>query len=331
MRAMRALALTCLLFCSTTALAASVTDQAKALSAIESGTRPEVDLAVSRLKNLGAPRDLLRSVAQMLGSPNPRTRENAAYVFSVVPDLAFAEPVSRATRDESEIVRQSACTALGRMKARQAVPALLPLLRDPSPVVRREAAKALGKIGDRSAAPKVAALLDESNAETRLAAILALGELKDRASEGRLVSLLKETSETVRVAAAKSLCLLGNAQGRKVLEGMLQSKDPGEQRDAIKLLEDLDLPWVREGLFGKLKAPELVVAIPAARALAGFGDGRGVEWLVHSAARVGPSWQLKIETALEDLRLTPADRKKILASKPSPGLVLPTPEQPSEP
>lgn len=290
---------------------------------IASGGRPEVDRAIERIKLLGFPRRLMTEVAQLLLEGGPLQRQNAAYVFSVIPEARFADLLIRATQDEDEIVRERTCIALGRLRARGAVAALGARAADPSPVVRREAVKALGHLGDKAATPAVLAVLGDFNHETRMAAILALGALGDRRAEAKLTPLLKDPSETVRLAAAKSLAALGNAEGRKAVDALLLSKDPYERRDGIKLVEDVKAPWVREAMLGLMRDPELPVAIAAARALAGLGDGRGVEWLVHSAERVAPEPRLRIETALEELRLTSADRKRIASRPPSRGVVLP--------
>jgi HEAT repeat protein len=289
-------------------------------------SRPELDHAITRLKNAGAPRPAMAVLARMLIEGDSRARQNAAYVFVAIPDPFFGDPLLRAVSDENEIVRERACMAVGSMKLSKAVGALSAATSDPSPVVRREAATALGHIGARAAAPKIVALLDDSIPETRLAAILALGDLHEKSAEARLLPLLKDPSETVRLATAKSLCVLGNAEGKKSVEALLKSPEASERRDGIKLIEDVKAPWISEALLQALRDKDLGVCVAGASALAKQGDGRGVEWLVLSSARVDPEAQLKIETALEELRLSPEDRKKILARKPTAGLPLPPAE-----
>lgn len=290
------------------------------------GTRPEVDQAISKLKHRGVTRDQIAPVARMLSEGPLRGRQNAAYVFTVIPDPAFTRELERSLSDADEVVRSFGATALGKIHERGSAPALMKVLGDPSPVVRREAVKALGAIGDKAATRKVTALLEDQSTEVRVAVILALGALGDKASEKVLLPLLKDASETTRLAATRSLCALGNAEGRKLVEGMLAAKDAATRRDGIRLLEGQKAPWVREALLTVTRDKELDVAIAGAKALALSGDGRGVEWLVYSVSRVDLEASIKIETILEDLQLTPADRKTILGKKPSPGLVLPAVE-----
>ncbi|MGV3724510.1 MAG: HEAT repeat domain-containing protein, partial [Actinomycetota bacterium] len=55
--------------------------------------------------------------------------------------------------------RRRAAQALGRLKAKVAIPYLIDALRDPDPLLRANAAWALGEIGERAAAPAVLRLL----------------------------------------------------------------------------------------------------------------------------------------------------------------------------
>lgn len=291
--------------------------------AIATGSRPQVDQAISKLKHVGATRERMFEIARMLRDSRQPVRENAAYVFSVLPDASFGQDLTAALQDQSDVVRSHCAIALGKAKVGASAPALVRLLGDVSPVVRREAVKSLGLLASKPAASKVAAALQDSSPDVRISAILALGQIGDKSVEKRLVPLLKDSSETTRLAATKSLAQLGNAEGREVVEAMLASQEPAERIDGIRLLEGVKAPWARDALLQLMKAPEVGVAIAAARGLASIGDGRGVEWLVHAAPRVDAEVTLKVERALEDLHVTAEDRKKILARKPSPELVLP--------
>ncbi|MGC4117078.1 MAG: HEAT repeat domain-containing protein [Myxococcales bacterium] len=291
--------------------------------AVMYGSRPEVDRAISKLKHLGVTRDKLAPVARLLAEGQVKARQNCAYVFSVIPEPSFADNLEKALEDEDEVVRGYAATALGKIKSRESLKPLAKALGDVSPVVRRESAKALGNVGDKTASRRLVGLLEDPNTEVRIATILALGQLGDPATEKPLLPLLKDSSETMRLAALRALCSVGSPEGKKQVEAMLASSDPLVRKDGIRLLEGLKTPWVRAALLALTRDKEIDVAIAAAKALAMAGDGRGVEWLVYSLARVDLEESVKIEGILEDLQLTAADRKRILAKKPSPELVLP--------
>ncbi|HEY3445172.1 MAG TPA: HEAT repeat domain-containing protein [Myxococcales bacterium] len=295
-------------------------------SAVMYGSRPEVDRAISKLKHLGATKDKLAPLARLLAEGPLKARQNSAYIFSVIPEPGYADNLERALEDEDDVVRGYAATALGRIKDRESVKPLAKALGDVSPVVRRESAKALGNLGDKSATKKLVGLLEDPNTDVRIAAILAMGQVGDKAAEKPLLPLLKDSSETMRLAATRALCAIGSVEGRKPVEAMLASPEPTVRKDGIRLLEGIKLPWARDALLALTRDKDVDVAIAAAKGLALAGDGRGVEWLVYSLARVDLEESVKIEGILEDLQLTAADRKKILAKKPSPELVLPAVE-----
>src|SRR5205085_4604058 len=115
--------------------------------------------------------------------------------------------------------RQAAATALGQIgpAAREAVPALTPLLRDPDGDVRSAAFQALGRIGPAAAAAVpalVEALADPARRGPAAEALAAIGpaavpELRKAASAG---------DEATRGAAEALL--------RKINEGLSPPSEP---------------------------------------------------------------------------------------------------------
>ena len=69
---------------------------------------------------------------------------------------APVDALSGALRDPYELVREAAAGALGRLKAKAAVEALLAATTDDAASVRREAASALVAIGDPRARARLA-------------------------------------------------------------------------------------------------------------------------------------------------------------------------------
>ncbi len=281
--------------------------------AFTTGNRPTVDQAIERLRYYGQPREVLERIARAATEGNLLARRNATYVFSIVADPTYAPELARALKDADPAVREKACTALGKMKARSAAGALLPLVRDSSPSVRREALRALGALRAREAVHAVLEAIADPETEPRIAAILALGDLGDARAAQRLVPMLNDRSETTSLAAAKSLCKLNRAEGRAFADSMLGSKDAFTRKDGARLLEEVRQPWAKQRLLGLLGDPEDSVGIAAARALSVQGDGRGVQWLVLRSETADPALKVRIEGALEDLGLSAADRRKILA------------------
>ncbi len=293
-------------------------DKVQILEAVSRGSTPELNRAIDRLRYLGQPREILNAIARVLSEGEPLARQNAAQVFAIVPDKNFSQALLHALHDSDVVVRERACVGLGKMKSRDAVKSLAALTDDSSPVLRRESARALGRIGDKAALPALLPLLEDHEPEPRQVAIWALGELGDPKAGAPLLPLLKDPSESIRLAATASLCRLGNAEGRKVAEGLLASAEAYERRDAVQLLTDVRAPWVKQALAGLLKDKDFAVRLAAAKVLAVQGDGRGVEWLVWTAESGDAEEAMRIESALEELGVSSADRKKILAGRPKP-------------
>ena len=88
-------------------------------------------------------------------------RDAATAIGSVPSDAeainALAEVVVNAHGYFHPVVRVAAATALGKLKAREAVDALVYAIRDPMAEASEEAVRALGLIGDRRAIPALQA------------------------------------------------------------------------------------------------------------------------------------------------------------------------------
>ncbi|MEH2234381.1 MAG: HEAT repeat domain-containing protein, partial [Nostoc sp.] len=129
-------------------------------------------------------------------------------------------------KDESQYVRNSAASALGKLgnASPQVVEALLGLLKDETQYVRYSAAEALGKLGNAS--PQVVeallGLLKDESQYVRYPAAEALGNLGNASPQvvEALLGLLKDESQNVRYSAAEALGKLGNASPQ-VVEALL--------------------------------------------------------------------------------------------------------------
>jgi HEAT repeat protein len=287
------------------------------LEDIASGARPVVERAIEKLRFGGQPRDVLGRVQQLTRHDEVGPRRNAVYVLSVLVPPFAGPALVQALADEDAVVRQYACAALGKLKDLRATVPLAKLVRDPTVSVRKEAIRALGKIGDGASGKALVEALDDAEESVRLAAVLAIGEVREPKAVPKLLPLLTSPSEQTRHAAARSLCLLGHAEGRRYLEKLLASSEPTERRDAIGLLDGVRVPWVTQALIRSLGDKDLDVRVSAARGLSRAGDGRGVQWLVLAASRGTVEEQLRVETVIEELGVSKEDRRKILAlSKP---------------
>jgi HEAT repeat protein len=209
-------------------------------------------------------------------------------------------------------VRQHACTGLGKLKWKKAAAALLLRTKDESPVVRREAIRALGRMRAKQALTVAIDMLKDPSPEPQLAAMIALGELGDAKGLAPLRRFLSDSSEQVRLASARGLCMLGDRQAKALAFKMLASVEPNQRLDGLWIMDAVQAPWARKELAKRLADADFSVRVAAASALVRQGDGRGVEALIVAAQDAPPAEHERLEQAIVDLPITPADRKKIL-------------------
>ncbi|MBK8480283.1 MAG: HEAT repeat domain-containing protein [Proteobacteria bacterium] len=120
--------------------------------------------------------------------------------------------------DADGAVREAAALVLGRLRAHQALPALLVLLaRDPSPAL----VHALALLRDRRATRPLLRLLEEDHPAPRLGerrvVVEALGALADQAAAPALERELGHPDWRLRRAAASALARAGRARSRELL------------------------------------------------------------------------------------------------------------------
>lgn len=112
--------------------------------------------------------------------------------------------------DPDPHVREEAARALGRVKATEAVDALVEKLRDGGTGLRVEAAKALGRIGDGRAVEALAACMDGADEELQDACARSLGEIGGEGAVVAIRAMLKgELSERVAATGADAASRLG--------------------------------------------------------------------------------------------------------------------------
>lgn len=153
-------------------------------------------------------------------------RSSAAFLLANIGNAQSVSPLISALNDESDEVRWDVVNALGRLKDRNAVPALIEVLRNEKvDYVRWSAATALGEIGDqRAVEPLINALADESKGvQTRTAE--ALGKTKDKRAVEPLMPLLKDDDCGLRQMVGLSLGLLDDKRAIEPLINSLQDEN----------------------------------------------------------------------------------------------------------
>lgn len=111
----------------------------------------------------------------LLSDKDAKIRRYAAKMLRDIKDDTVIEFLIEALNDRDNLVRQEVIWGLGFMKAKQAVDPLIDLLTDP--IVGHHAADALGRIKDKRAIPALLSALDQDNFRLKNAASWALSQL----------------------------------------------------------------------------------------------------------------------------------------------------------
>jgi len=125
------------------------------------------------------------------------------------------------SRAEDVRVRRYLVLALGKLKDRSAVPALLTAANDPDPETRLYSIWALGMLGDPRAKDVVEQASRSEDPGMRKMSAYVLGKLGDKSAVPRLKVLLEDRVPDVRWNAAIALASLGDGSGVAVLRSMI--------------------------------------------------------------------------------------------------------------
>ena len=202
-------------------------------------------------------------------------RAAAARSLGRIGDSRAVEPLIAVLGDARKEARRAAVEALSRIGSPRAVEPLIGALKDSDPIVRQTAAGAVGKVGAPAVEPLIGALAD-ATAGVRQAAARALGTIGD----ARAVDAPQRRSHRLDCR-----CPPGRGQGTR--EARLDSRAPGQPREAYRLVEKrqwaecvrLGAPAV-EPLIAALKRRDKVVRRAAADALGRIADPRAGKALV---------------------------------------------------
>jgi HEAT repeat protein len=147
---------------------------------------------------------------------NPYVRGSAALIVAELKPTGAVEVLSRASRDNSQLVRWKCAQALGMLGDKEGADALVRALNDSDQYVRAAAARSLGQIkAENTAGSLINAFKDESWV-VRLNAREA--SLQIDANE-QLIAALKNESSLVRWQAA---WVLGKTKSQKAIEPLIE-------------------------------------------------------------------------------------------------------------
>ena len=130
-------------------------------------------------------------------------------------------------------MRQQSVRALGKIRDKRAVRALVSVQTDDVVDVRREAAEALGRIGRvDSIEPLTAALKKDEAVEVRRQAAEALEDIGDTRAVLSLITALGDQESPVRECVATVLGKMGDSQAIEPLTNLLETERNGKVKKA---------------------------------------------------------------------------------------------------
>jgi HEAT repeat protein len=231
-------------------------------------------------------------------------RANAIEAIQKVPSRAL-DAVRRGLRDENVGVRYVAAMTASKLRLREAVRDLEPLLEDPEPVVRAAAICALRNCGQDVDPTPIARMLASQNLRLRAQAAFTLGELGDSSAIPMLRDMtsdhpdvgLPSEQRLFRLQVAEALIKLGWKDGIHAVRAALYPSSPeeiegailaaqviGEVRDRGSVPELVNRVEDRvSGSRDYLMPPEMRMAAAMSLAKMGYTDGRYVamEYITH--------------------------------------------------
>lgn len=138
--------------------------------------------------------------------------------------------------NEQESIRYLVAEALGEMRVKEAIDALLEALKDDNVAVRYSAASALGKIGGQKAIKGLLESLKDQNEYVRSQVAFALGKLQDESVISHLIEALNDSSEIVRFSISEALTNFDNNKLFYEIKHIFGDADKNLKISLIKVL-----------------------------------------------------------------------------------------------
>jgi HEAT repeat protein len=147
-------------------------------------------------------------------------------------------------------------SALERMKATTAAPALLPWLAAPEYEIASAAALALGRLGYRPAAQELRSVMATPNPLLRPAAAAALWRMGERDVQQDLEGYLTSSMPEIRLLAAAAWAPETDGPWRSAITPLLSDQHPPRRIAAARLLETIDPASARRAMANDIPSLE---------------------------------------------------------------------------
>ncbi len=271
---------------------------------------------------------------------DPVKRADAARLLAQSGDKRSTKLLMRSTEDPDAEVRVQAILALGQLRARNAVPALIEILRTKNdlreksasafslgiirdrraveplivelriagPQLQQNIVVALGLLGDPRAVEPLFGLHHDENHETCAPIAIALGQIKSRVPADKLFEWLNSDDVDVCPNAAITLVLIGGKRQVVPLIEVLLSKNPVSRRSAAFALGTLKDRRAVVPLIANLQDTDVRVRLNVISALVLLKDQRSIEPLQNTAKSDS---EIRVrESAAEAIKAIQGDPKK---------------------
>ena len=182
----------------------------------------------------------------------------------------------KASKHDDDRVRQYLALAMGRTGKKEFLKPLLAEINEEKEQNLVAVIYALGMLKDKAAIPAIVKFLDHPVARVRSVAIVALGQIGDKSVVEKLKNALNDAEPNVQWGTAISLAYLGDNSGEEVLKKLLNRSylsqfpevDSQEQNqlilEAIKAAKKIHEPSLEAQIFELSKnAPNMTVRAAA--------------------------------------------------------------------
>ena len=193
------------------------------------------------------------------------------------PEVAAA--LEKQLDDSNKMVRQTALTALARMKGAKDAKKICALLADPDIQVQNRAVDLLIDINDPEILPNLVELLKDESEYTRRSVVEVLNGIADTRMIKHLLNAIKDDDWWVRSRASDALAKIGGERVREAVLELVRDEDENIRRAAIEILNQTGDEAAVDYLIEATTDGDWWVRERAADALGEIGDPRAMESL----------------------------------------------------
>jgi HEAT repeat protein/DNA-binding MarR family transcriptional regulator len=208
-------------------------------------------------------------------------RQHCATALGLLRAKEAIDPLISHLSDEANHVRGSAATALGQIGSERAVPSLIVMLHDEDRITRASAETALGRIGSEQAVPSLIEMFDDEDRITRASAATALGRIGSEQAVPSLIEMLHDEDRITRASAATALGQIGLEQAVEPLIECLHDEANNVRGSATTALGRIGSEQAVPSLIEMLHDEDRITRASAATALGQIGLEQAVEPLIE--------------------------------------------------